>query len=394
MGVFPDIGLNPSLFVTLSNRYWDSPANQKKFFLDLARLRNFDPSLAQKWYPLSATYVMGQKGGTSVLNRYNWSIGSALVTLFPDIGLDRKKFERPAKVPVLRSERIRQFMNRIAKKKGIDALESENWYNVATDDIAAEKEGRWLLGQFGGSFKRAIMSVFPNLNAVQFTDMRRNFWTYARNRRAFFDELARKHGFDPHVPENWYSLGKDIVLEDKRALSILDFYSQSLSKALIDVYPDIDLEISKFWQFAAKRKFFDNLAQRLNFDPLKKENWYPVKKLTILREKNGKWILQSHSGSLAKALTNVYLFKDLCDSDFATPTKKTNTTPSQIFFDAYASKHGFDSSVPDNWYSVIASDILRKKRGQRVLNRYGGSLTKALLHTYPQIGLDETKFVL
>lgn len=80
---------------------------------------------------------------------------------------------------------------------------------------------------------------------------------------------------------------------------MLDYYAQSVSKALLDVFPDIGLEIctysvarcdslrlaAKFWTFAAKRKFFDNIASIKGFDPIKKQNWYRISQGDLLREK-------------------------------------------------------------------------------------------------------------
>ena len=33
--------------------------------------------------------------------------------------------------------------------------------------------------------------------------------------RLFFDSLARKHQFDPLVPENWYPFVEDVVISEK-----------------------------------------------------------------------------------------------------------------------------------------------------------------------------------
>eukprot|EP00026_Physarum_polycephalum_P001556 Phypoly_transcript_01558.p2 GENE.Phypoly_transcript_01558~~Phypoly_transcript_01558.p2 ORF type:complete len:464 (+),score=75.56 Phypoly_transcript_01558:1715-3106(+) len=59
------------------------------------------------------------------------------------------------------------------------------------------------------------------------------------------------------------------------------------------------------------------------------------------------------------------------------------------FFDELAKDAGFDPLVARNWYAITASK-LASARG--VLAYYGGSLLKALVHLYPNIGIDKSKF--
>lgn len=35
------------------------------------------------------------------------------------------------------------------------------------------------------------------------------------NRKQFFVSYAREHGFDPLIPENWYSVDPKSILNDK-----------------------------------------------------------------------------------------------------------------------------------------------------------------------------------
>ena len=87
------------------------------------------------------------------------------------------------------------------------------------------------------------------------------------------------------------------------------------------------------------------------------------------------------------------------------------------FFIKFAQTHSFDPLLPDNWYSIRHSSIVAAKvfllpcfilsppslnvllmiayqGGKIVLEAYSsGSVIKALIHLFPDIGLDETKFV-
>lgn len=70
---------------------------------------------------------------------------------------------------------------------------------------------------------------------------------------------------------------------------MLGYHEGSLSKALIDLFPDIRFDKSKFWiQFhhsANRKKFFKNYALLHHFDPLVKENWYLLTREKILSVK-------------------------------------------------------------------------------------------------------------
>lgn len=94
-----------------------------------------------------------------------------------------------------------------------------------------------------------------------------------RTRRRFFEKLAREWGFDPLVPSNWYSQSHDSILALqvfflllllllyyytyslffyfnfhylKDARKVISYHDHSLKKALINLFPTIGLESSKF----------------------------------------------------------------------------------------------------------------------------------------------------
>lgn len=80
--------------------------------------------------------------------------------------------------------------------------------------------------------------------------------------RNFFIKLAKKKGFDPFNPGNWYSLRwKDFLVKEVRIISmILDSLSylffqggsyvlqkfKSVSAALVHLFPDVKFEKQKF----------------------------------------------------------------------------------------------------------------------------------------------------
>lgn len=86
--------------------YWNT-ANKRKFFDDIARVMRFDPLDASSWYFISSdavmqfkvprrhklnTYLRNNQGAVSVLSYYKGSIVSALLHLYPEIGLKKSEF--------------------------------------------------------------------------------------------------------------------------------------------------------------------------------------------------------------------------------------------------------------------------------------------------------------
>lgn len=45
------------------------------------------------------------------------------------------------------------------------------------------------------------------------------FWSDLKNRKAYFDKYAERHGFDPLVPENWYSISSLNIFKEKQVFS-------------------------------------------------------------------------------------------------------------------------------------------------------------------------------
>jgi hypothetical protein len=86
-------------------------------------------------------------------------------------------------------------------------------------------------------------------------------WSDIADRRKFFETYAREVGFDPYNPDNWYlvqiksmkvfffffffvvvSMANSI----QGAKTIAKYHDNSISGALIDLFPDIQFDKSKF----------------------------------------------------------------------------------------------------------------------------------------------------
>jgi hypothetical protein len=96
------------------------------------------------------------------------------------------------------------------------------------------------------------------------------YWTFEARRR-FFDDLAKTHGFDPLIAKNWYSVPYkaienekvpflipffplptviyspfEIILLLQKGEVVIRYHKGSYVQAIMDLYPDIGLDRSKF----------------------------------------------------------------------------------------------------------------------------------------------------
>lgn len=100
------------------------------------------------------------------------------------------------------------------------------------------QKGATILQHFGSTIT-ALQTIYPSIGlqkelfpfykGIFFSVMNFNLillfaendWTKVETRRTFFDNFARKNGFDPLVPSNWNSvLRKDIVKEVRITICI------------------------------------------------------------------------------------------------------------------------------------------------------------------------------
>eukprot|EP00026_Physarum_polycephalum_P002910 Phypoly_transcript_02919.p1 GENE.Phypoly_transcript_02919~~Phypoly_transcript_02919.p1 ORF type:complete len:813 (+),score=74.97 Phypoly_transcript_02919:109-2547(+) len=222
------------------------------------------------------------------------------------------------------------------------------------------------------------------------------------NVRIFFNNLAEKLEFDPLVPSNWYSIDTYTMRNELGGASILSHYSGSITRALLDVYPDIGLDETQFsvvlkhyWgQPLNRRKWFDNYAQRKGFDPLVPENWYNINKLDIDEAKGSGSVLSYYGGSVVKALLDLYPDVQFNEAEFGSILRRTwHQNRRRDLFDAFAAKQGFDPLVAENWYPIDPKDLAGAKELAALIRlRYSGSLLKALKELYPNVVFNQRKF--
>eukprot|EP00026_Physarum_polycephalum_P001959 Phypoly_transcript_01963.p1 GENE.Phypoly_transcript_01963~~Phypoly_transcript_01963.p1 ORF type:complete len:985 (-),score=156.37 Phypoly_transcript_01963:23-2977(-) len=395
--VFPEIGLDELKFPVLPSNYLLDIRKRREAFDEHAHSNRFDPLIAENWYIFSKKVMHNSnKAISSVVNfYYNGSVASALTHLYPDVGLDRQKllaasiFDAP--------EHRKQLFLEFAKEKRFDPRVPENWYSMSITSFLSKRGAREVLSYYGGSYANALAHLFPDLKLDVSKFTKENYYENEENQREFFIDIAKEMGFDPKIPENWYPLSLELVLPHKGAVIVLSRYNHNLCTALMHLFPNVAFDKDKFippnyWLSMKNRKdFLLNFAKEQGFDPLSPSPWYQYISLPI---KGAEAMLTYYGGSLYRALIASFPNVPFDPLEFRMrPTNYwTNERNQKEFFKKVAAAHNFDPLVPSNWYSFTNADILKHRGANSLLVHFNGSFTQALLHIFPDIGLDPSKF--
>ena len=176
------------------------------------------------------------------------------------------------------------------------------------------------------------------------------YWEESGNRRRFFDDFAVAKGFDSLIPDSWYNIARDDLIEHVYTLlpsflclsppsslpysspfslassltstkqggqSVLHYYSDSAVKALLDLYPSIGIDPSKFTNVAS---MFEGEREKKKGD-------------------GGRERVRGEGGRRGGVNQNI-------------SGKSWHATNIRMYFDQFAARHSFDPLVAGNWYSI------------------------------------------
>jgi len=182
-----------------------------------------------------------------MLSYYKGSHIKALVHLYPDIGIDRKKFKHAPQNYWLAAHNRRAFFDNFAKLNGFDPLVPANWHKIKYDQIRSTKHGSSVLRYYNNSHIPALLDLYPDLglDKLKFRQVSKNYWMNVDNRLKFFMRFANEKGFEPLVPENWYSMSVRKIRSIKGGSAVLQYY-KTFPHALLHLFPNIGLDITKF----------------------------------------------------------------------------------------------------------------------------------------------------
>eukprot|EP00026_Physarum_polycephalum_P001944 Phypoly_transcript_01947.p1 GENE.Phypoly_transcript_01947~~Phypoly_transcript_01947.p1 ORF type:complete len:919 (+),score=98.36 Phypoly_transcript_01947:138-2894(+) len=390
---------------TKPHSFWvaEKGKNMRKFMENFAKGLNFDPLATENWYSLIPSQF---KELSRILSHFKGSYATALKELFPEVKFERSKFILLPRNHWGHVNTRREFFDTFARQNGFDPLNPENWYEVDTAAIFATKNGRGALGGYNHSLISALMHVYPNIGLVKskffIGDTQ---WAEESERRQFFVDLAARRGFDPLVAENWYAITAEQVRREKTGGQLLMRHKGSLGKALIELFPEVKFDRSKFqaihtfWVGTGNyRSYFTRFAKLNKFDPLVADNWYSITHRAIRKFKE-----TMESNAAARQISMAQFIPLLVESfpELRLSTNKFRYTSSAKFwadpqnrrdvFIEFAKARDMDPFHPDTWYSFKLKDIEGSKKISTILHYHKG-VVPALLDLFPDIGLDARKF--
>jgi len=269
--------------------------------MSVARAEGFDPLVPQNWYKFRK--ISQYKGSQEILVVYKRGLSEALATAFPEIGFDRSKFS----------------MNLIADRKKQKPRVKTNTITEPpldwAEDMAQTDPQDVAHGEHRQSTNATEIQTEIDLDVENFIFRPRGYWEDIANRKAWFDNFARRSGFDPLNAERWYRVNRLQFLDHKSACSVFHYYHGSFIHALQDVYPYLHLDPKKFsimpknhWRDARNRKkFFEQIALKMGFDPYVAENWYSASPFKIIRiNKTISKVTKFHQGQYEIALMQLF----------------------------------------------------------------------------------------
>jgi len=233
----------------------------RRFFDEFARVRNFDPLDPLNWYQVRYKDV-ADAGGASILTHFGDTLCKALLTVYPDIGLNVEKLNRNSNWE--NENDRRSFFIHFARENGFDPLDADHWYKISTKEIESKKGGPVILkAYYKGSLFGALKELFPTLQLVpyKFKRLPRGAMSDSHNRRMFFDGMAIERGLNPLIVDSWYHIKQKDVVSNKGGSKVLSYHDQRYDKAVIELYPELPFDLSKLQSRKTEGQCYTNAIQ-------------------------------------------------------------------------------------------------------------------------------------
>eukprot|EP00026_Physarum_polycephalum_P001081 Phypoly_transcript_01082.p1 GENE.Phypoly_transcript_01082~~Phypoly_transcript_01082.p1 ORF type:complete len:1032 (+),score=114.94 Phypoly_transcript_01082:178-3273(+) len=398
--LFPEIGLDKSRLTMIPGSHWYNKVYQRNLLVKFASVKGFDPLVPKHWYSLDVTSLPAPI--STLIGLYRNSFKRVLIELFPSIGLDKSKFAFQKRNYWDHIGNRRAYLERFAELRGFDPLIADNWCKITAEELLNHKYSASILGFYEKNYVKALQHLFPEVHfdEANFSRMPRGYWTNPARHRELLVDYARKHGFDPLLPEKWYNANMESLYSFKGIRSVVPYYGGSMKKTLLDVFPDIGFNKSKFGKFDKywadvenQMRFFKQYAAQHGFDPLVPENWYSANLDDLANQKGARSIMVYYGASCIKALAHIFPNIDPAKFHKKLPNRHWKDIKNQRnWFVAFANAQPFDPLIANNWYSVSHPQIMAVKGARSMLAYYGNSYSNALLSLFPNIGLEKKKF--
>jgi len=218
-------------------------------------------------------------------------------------------------------------------------------------------------------------------------------WSDPRNRRKFFEEFARERGFDPLKAEHWYS--QPLLRSRIRAAAggLLKYHGKSMAQALIELFPEVHFDGSRFdtIKLEHKKHIFLEFAKRSGFDPLNPLNWAAQSREKLSKLADGIYLRGHFNGDVVKLLLCLFPNIGLVPSMFKTIGKWYTAEQRKAFFEKYANDNSFDALNAENWYQHRLKISAQKQRFFGILHYHSHSVAQALVELFPNVEFDKSR---
>eukprot|EP00026_Physarum_polycephalum_P002151 Phypoly_transcript_02156.p1 GENE.Phypoly_transcript_02156~~Phypoly_transcript_02156.p1 ORF type:complete len:735 (+),score=101.72 Phypoly_transcript_02156:694-2898(+) len=370
----------------------DLSDDQMRDFLEsLAKKFELDPLHPATWYKINESDLCQFSEGKTIVKAFK-GYANAITHLFSDVQFEPSSFNTAWNSV----ENRRLFFENYARENGFEPLVPENWYSQSGKAIMQSKDAQKVIYFHEGSISRALLDLFPEIGFDKSKFWNLPLWNKPSRRRKFFENFAKENNFDPLNAHVWYQQSARRMKVVKGASRVLEYHGHSISKALMDLFPEVEWDKSKFWtspwsSSGQRRNFFEKFAKSHGFDPLAPANWYSDTTRKQLGElKDLHKVLRHHSHSLPKALADLFPQIRFEESKF----KKIghalweNAENRRKLLEEYAKVNGFDPLKAENWLLHSRKSLLSFKGVPRVITYHGGSVTRALCDLFPEVEFD------
>eukprot|EP00026_Physarum_polycephalum_P003956 Phypoly_transcript_03973.p1 GENE.Phypoly_transcript_03973~~Phypoly_transcript_03973.p1 ORF type:complete len:646 (+),score=59.16 Phypoly_transcript_03973:3-1940(+) len=273
--------------------------------------KGLSPFSPNTWYSISYDEIKRAKGVGPFMNlsRFQGNYLQTLKCVFPELELDIGRFQ----VRYDQVENRKKFFETYAREKNFDPYMAGNWYSQDLENVYHAKGASGVLSYHNQSVVKALLDLFPNIGLDKSRFRVKPLWWEPARRRNLFENYAKANHFDANVPENWYFYSKAKIRSFPRARLVLSYYRGSIPRALVDLFPDIGLDIKKFrpefssrMSTSERRKIFEIYARQNKFDPLVPANWYTQPRKKILSFQGMTRAIFHHERSYSKALMDLF----------------------------------------------------------------------------------------
>lgn len=197
----------------------------------------------QDWYLHSNTALESTE--VQAAARVAGGLGPALRAIYPDVEFhDWKLGKLPRNFWHSKSNR-RRFFESI-----VPAARLEGWYSekFLTTEVSKLRHAPSVLKIFRGSLVNALKDAFPEHNWQEWRFVRgpHGIWKEKAQRKRFFDAFAEHHQIGKNDVDSWYTITQRQVADFGGASMLRLCYQNSISRAVMDIYPDKNFKIWKF----------------------------------------------------------------------------------------------------------------------------------------------------